>query len=169
MVAIRGFGEFGELAAGAPVKVASVDNDAAHARAVAADPLGAAVGDDVGAEGDGTRDVAAHAESVVDDQRDTGIVGDFGDGRDVRDVVLWVADGLNVDGSGVFVNRVFDLGGVIAVNELNLDLELLHVHSELVVRAAIEPTGADKVVAWLAAIRDGHELASIHDQTRGGS
>ena len=85
-------------------------------------------------------------------------MGDFCDGRDVRDVVLWVADGLDVDGSGVLVNRVFDVGRVIAVDELDLDLELLHVHSELVVRAAIEPTGADKVVAWLAAICDGHEL-----------
>lgn len=161
MVAIRGLGEFRELAAGAPVKVASVDNDAAHARAVAANPFGAAVGDDIGAQGDGTRDVAAHAESVVNDQRDTGVVGDFCDGRDVRDVVLWIADGLDVDGSGVFVNRVFDVGGIIALNKLDLDLELLHVHSELVVRAAIQPTGADKVVAWLAAICDGHELARI--------
>ncbi len=49
VVAIRGFGEFGELAAGTPVKVAAIDDDATHARAVAADPFGAAVGDDVGA------------------------------------------------------------------------------------------------------------------------
>lgn len=50
VVAVRGLREFGELAAGAPVEVASVDHDAAHARAVAADPFGAAVGDDVGAQ-----------------------------------------------------------------------------------------------------------------------
>lgn len=49
VVAIRGLCEFGELAAGAPVKVASIDNDATHARAVAADPFRAAVGDDVSA------------------------------------------------------------------------------------------------------------------------
>ena len=47
VVAVRGLRELGELAAGAPVKVASVDHDATHARAVAADPFGAAVGDDV--------------------------------------------------------------------------------------------------------------------------
>lgn len=50
VVAVGGLREFGELAAGAPVEVASVDDDTAHARAVAADPFGAAVGDDVGTE-----------------------------------------------------------------------------------------------------------------------
>ena len=49
MVAIRRLCEFRELAAGTPVKVTSVDNDATHTRAVAADPFGAAVGDNVGA------------------------------------------------------------------------------------------------------------------------
>ena len=49
VVAIRGLCEFGELAAGAPVKVAAINNDTTHARAVAADPFGAAVGDNVGA------------------------------------------------------------------------------------------------------------------------
>ena len=88
-------------------------------------------------------------------------MGDFGNGRDVRDVVLWVADSLNVNSSGVFINHVLDVGRVIAMNELDVDLELLHVHSELVVRAAIEPAGADEVVAWLTAIGDGHKLASI--------
>ncbi len=88
-------------------------------------------------------------------------MGDLCNGGDVRDVVLWVADGLDVNSSGVFINHVFDFGGVVAMDELDLDLELLHVHSELVVRAAIEPAGADKVVAWLAAIRDGHKLASM--------
>ena len=87
-------------------------------------------------------------------------MGDFCNGCDVGDVVLWVADGLNVNSSGVFINHVFDVSGVIAMDELDGDLELLHVHSELVVRAAIEPAGADKVVAWLTAIGDGHELAN---------
>lgn len=93
-------------------------------------------------------------------------MGDFGNGCDVRDVVLWVADGLNIDSSGVFINHVFDVGGIIAVNEFDGDLELLHIHSELVVRAAIEPAGADKVVAWLTAIGDGHELAIISMVTK---
>lgn len=88
-------------------------------------------------------------------------MGDLCDGRDVRDVVLWIADGLNIDGSSVFINRVFDIGGVIALDELDGDLELFHVDSELVVRAAVEPAGADKVVARLTAIGDGHELARI--------
>ena len=88
-------------------------------------------------------------------------MGDFCNGRDVRDVVLWVADRLDVNSAGVFINQVFDLGGVIAVDELDVDLELLHVHSELVVRAAVEPAGADKIVTWLAAIRDGHKLARL--------
>lgn len=88
-------------------------------------------------------------------------MGDFCNGRDVRDVVFWVADGLDINSPGVFVNHVLDLGGVVAVDELDVDLKLLHVHSELVVRAAVEPAGADKVVTWLAAIGDGHELGKL--------
>ena len=51
---------------GAPVELAAVDDDAADRRAVAADPLGRRVHDDVGAVLDGTAVEAARAEGVVD-------------------------------------------------------------------------------------------------------
>lgn len=74
--------------------------------------------------------------------------------------MLWVADSLDINASGVFINQVLNVGRVIAMDKLDVDLELLHVKSELVVRAAIEPAGADKIVAWLTTIGEGHELAS---------
>ena len=50
----------------APVEVAAVDNDAADGGAVAADPLGGAMDDDIGAVGDGAAEETSGAECVVD-------------------------------------------------------------------------------------------------------
>jgi len=50
----------------APVELAAVDDDAADRGAVAADPFGRAVDDDVGAVVDRAAEVAAGAEGVVD-------------------------------------------------------------------------------------------------------
>lgn len=66
VVSLRGLGELGELSAGGPVEVASVDDDASHAGAVASDPLRAGVRDDVRTQGDGPAEVSTHAEGVVD-------------------------------------------------------------------------------------------------------
>jgi hypothetical protein len=67
VVAFAGLDELGEaFAVGAPVELAGVDDDAADGCAVAADPFCGGVDDDVGAVVDGTEEVAACAEGVVD-------------------------------------------------------------------------------------------------------
>ena len=96
MIAISGLCEAGKFAGFRPVEVPAVDDDAAHAGAVAADPFGAAVRDDVGAEGDGFGEIAAHAEGVVDDKRDSCRVGNVCDSLDVWDVELRVSNSLAV-------------------------------------------------------------------------
>lgn len=106
---------------------------------MAADPFSAGVGDDIGAESEGALDVPAHAESVVDDERDTLVVGDLGNCWDVGNVVLGVGNGFDVHGSGILVDGCGNLGWVIADNEFDLDVEFLHVDTELVVGSAIEP------------------------------
>ena len=67
VVAVRGLDHLGEaLGVLAPVELAAVDDDARNGRAVAADPLGRRVHDDVGAVVDGTDEIAAGTKGVVD-------------------------------------------------------------------------------------------------------
>lgn len=58
-----------------PIKLAR-DDDASNRRAVAADPLGDRLNDNVGAELEGADEVASAAEGVVDDEGDLVLVGE---------------------------------------------------------------------------------------------
>jgi hypothetical protein len=149
VVSISSLSEAGELATLRPVEVATVDDDTTHGGTVTTNPLGEGVGDDVGTELDGALDVTTHTEGVVDDQGDASIVGNLGNGGDIWDVVLGVTDGLDVDGTGLVINRSRDILGFLALNPLDIDLELLQVDTELVVGSTVQPTGADEVVAGL--------------------
>jgi hypothetical protein len=86
---------------------------------------------------DGPHEVAAGAEGVVYDDGDAGFVSDGGDLLEVGDVVLWVADGFDVDGFGLFVDGSFEVFGVIAVDEFGRDAEAGEGDLELVVCAAV--------------------------------
>lgn len=67
VVALGRFDELGESSGVlAPVEFTAVDDDAGNGGAVAADPFGCAVDDDIGAVIDGTGEVAACSEGVVD-------------------------------------------------------------------------------------------------------
>ena len=137
VVPIGWFGEAGEFAAGGPVEFPAIYNDAAHGCTVPSNPLGATVGDDVGAKGNGSGEVAAHAEGVVDDEGNPRRVSNIRDGPDVGNIVLGVRDGFDVNTPGVFVDSGGDLLRVITHDPLDGDVELLHVHSELVVGTAV--------------------------------
>lgn len=66
VVALRGLDELGEAGGVlAPVELAAVDDDAADGGAVAADPLGCALDDDIRAVVDRADEVAAGTEGVV--------------------------------------------------------------------------------------------------------
>lgn len=65
VVAVRGLRHLREAAV-VPLELAAVDDDAADGGAVAADPLGGGVDDDVGAVLDGADEVASRAKGVVD-------------------------------------------------------------------------------------------------------
>lgn len=66
MVTSSGLNELGEArAVGTPVELAGIDDDAADGGAVAADPLGRRMDNDVGAVVDGAREVATRAEGIV--------------------------------------------------------------------------------------------------------
>ena len=61
MITFRRFREALELAACGPVELSGVDHDAPDGRTVATNPFGGTVDDDIGAQRDGTDDVATCA------------------------------------------------------------------------------------------------------------
>ena len=58
------------------------------------------------------------------------VVGDLGDLGQRRDGVLGVADALDVDRLGLVVDDGCERLGVLAVHELDADVELLEEHYE---------------------------------------
>lgn len=67
VIALRGLDELGEPGAVlTPVELARVDDDSADGCAVAADPLGGRVNDNVGAVVNGSDEVAASAKGIID-------------------------------------------------------------------------------------------------------
>lgn len=75
MVALGGFDELRESSGVlAPVEFTAVDDDTGDGGAVATDPFGCAVDDDVGAVIDGTDEVAACSEGVVNLVRVLGVI-----------------------------------------------------------------------------------------------
>ena len=114
--------EGGEFAAGLPVELAGVNDDAAQRGAVAADELGGRMDNDVGTMLD-RADQVGRAEGVVDDKRNAVLVGDSGNGVNVGDVGVGVAKRFNIDSAGVVLNGSLDLGQIMGVDKGRLHTE----------------------------------------------
>jgi len=163
VVAGVGGSDVAVLAAGLPVKLAAVHDDAAQRGAVAADELGGRVDDDVRAVLDGTDEVRG-AKGVINDQRQAVLVGDGRDGVDVGDVTVGVAQSLEVDGLGVGLDRVLDLFQVMCIHEGGGDAELGQGVLQQVIAAAVDGLLGHDVVAGLRQRLDG-----VGDGRRAGS
>ena len=81
-----------------PVERAAIHDDAAHRIAMAADELRQRMHDDVGAIFD-RPDEIGRRQRVVDDQRKTMLVRDFGDGLDVDELAAGIGKALDEDGA----------------------------------------------------------------------
>ena len=93
-------------------------------------------------------------------------MGNLGNGLQVRDVVLGVANALDVDSLGLVVNGSSDILGLVAVDELGVDAKTGEEDLELVVGATVEVGGGHDVVAGMGEGVDGDELGSL--ARRGG-
>ena len=142
--------------AGGPVEFAGVDDDAADAGAVAAEPFGERVDDDVRAEVDGSGEIG-RGEGGIDDQRQAVGVGDVGDGLEVGDFQRGIGDGLAEQGAGLGVDGGGEVFRVVGIDEAHLDAERGQDVVELGVGAAVEVAGGDDVVAGLGEVDDGVE------------
>lgn len=120
---------------------------------MAANPLRRAVHDDIRTVLNGADEVSyielahallrgihprltSHAERVVDNQGNTVIMCDLRELRERRNVILGVADALDVDGFCLIVDSSGELRGVVAMNELDSDPETLQEYYEKSAKSA---------------------------------
>ena len=104
---------------------------------MAADELGGRVDHDVCAVLDGADQVRG-AEGVVDDQRQAVLVGNGGNGINVGDIAVGVAQGLQIDGLGVGLDGVLHLGQIVSVDKGGGHAELGQGVLQQVVAAAVD-------------------------------
>ena len=137
------------MTAGRPRELAAVDDDAADAGAVAAEPLCQGMDDDVGPVIDGLGEVRG-AEGAVDYQGDAVVVGDFGDCIEVGDLERRVRDRLDEEGARVGVDCLAEVFWVGAVDEAHGDAEAGENVVELSEGPAVQVARRNNVVTALS-------------------
>ena len=157
MVPLRGVHEAGEFAI-RPIEFSTVDDDTAHAGAVAANPFRAAVRDDICAEREWLADVAAHSKCVVNDYGDPSFVCDFCYGGYIGDIELRVSDGLEINRPRFVIDSSSDVFRILTLDKFDVDVEFLEIDTKLIVRPTVKPSGADEIEARFANSRYGHKL-----------
>ena len=93
MIARIGFDELRELARLFPVKLAALDDNAAKCRAVPADKFSRAVDDNIRAEFK-RANLIGRGERVINDERDFMLVRNVGDGLNINERGVGIADGV---------------------------------------------------------------------------
>ncbi len=122
------------------------DEDAADGDAVAAEEFGHRMGDDVGAQLEGAAEIG-RGEGIVDHERQAGLVGDLGDGRDVHYLEPGIAERLAVEEARLGPYRRLEGGGVARIDEARDDAEARQGVVEEIVAAAIERGRGDDMPA----------------------
>lgn len=87
---------------------------------MAANELGGGVDHNVSAVFNGTDQIGG-AECIIDYQRQSIFVSNVSNGVNVRNITVGVAQGLNVDGLGVGLDRMFHGGEVVDIHKAGVD------------------------------------------------
>ena len=148
------FGKLRELATGRPVELATIYDDAAEGRSMAADKLGGRMHHHVGTVFDGANQVG-RTEGVVDDQRDLVLVGDCCDSVDIRDVGMGVAEGLDKDEFRVFLDGGLDALEIVGIYKRGLDTEGAERVLQQVESTAVNRALDNHVISTAGKSRDG--------------
>lgn len=88
-------------------------------------------------------------------------MGDLGNGLEIGDVVLGVANALHVDGLGLVVDQSLNVLDLVAVGEPGRDSEAGKEDLELVVGATVQQGRGDNVVTGVGEGVDGDELSRL--------
>ena len=121
---------------------------------MAADILGRRMDADVGAVVEGPEQVRG-AKGIVDDQRDTIVIGDTRHCLEVDDVDVGVADGLDEHGTGLIVDGPTEVLGIDGIDQRGLNAMLGKGIGEEIEGAAIERLGGDDLLAGVGNIENG--------------
>ena len=147
-----GLGKGRELARhGRPIELAAFDNHAAERGAVAADELRGGLHHDVGAVLQRAEQVRG-GEGVVDDKRQVVLVRDVGDGLDVGQVGVGVAEGLDVDELRVVLDGILEVLRVARLHEGGGHAIARERVAQQVEGAAVDVLGGHDVVAGLGDV-----------------
>ena len=147
-------GELRELAAGSPVELAAIHDDAAESRTVTADELGRRMHNHVGTVFNWANQVR-RTEGVVDNQRTLVLVGNRRDGVDIRNVGMRVAERFDEDELRVALDCGFDTLEIVRVDERGLDTEGAERMLQQVESTAINRALGNHVIALASESRDG--------------
>lgn len=154
MISLTGLGKLWELAALLPVKLAGIDYDTTNGRAVATDPLGSAVDDNIRTMINRTDDISTSTKRIVDDERNVIVVCHLGNLGEGCDVVLGVSDALYVECLGLFVDCSSKIFGLVAGDKLDGDPVLFQKDLELIIGSTIE-------IGTIELNRNGLELGGL--------
>jgi hypothetical protein len=135
------------------------------------------VHDDVRSKVDGSTEVSSRTECVVNNHRNTSLVCDGNDLLEIWDVVLRVADTLELDSSQplspdilsrthvnslrLLVNRGLEVIGLVSIDELGLDAQTWEEDLQLVVCASVQVRRCDYVVPSMCESGNRNELCSL--------
>ena len=119
-----------------------------------ADELRRRIDHDVDAVLDRPQQRGGH-DRVVAERREPVLVRRVGDRAEVRDVVLRIAEALEVDAPGVLVDEIVDLLWMVRIEEAHFDAHALHGLGEERPGAAIEARRRDEVLPRVADREDG--------------
>src|SRR5208283_725713 len=97
--------EIREASRSPPIEVAAVNDNPADGGSMTTDELSGGVDNDIGAPLDGPAE-SGRGRGVVDDQRQLVLVGDAGEGFDIDNVKLGIAESLGINGFGLLVDRL---------------------------------------------------------------
>ena len=134
-----------------PVEVAAFHDHTAEGGAVAANELGCGFNHDISAMLQRAEQVRG-GEGIVDDHRQMMLVGDGGDGFEVRQVGVRIAEGLEVDELGVLLDGVLELLRILGGDEGGGDAVTRQGVTQQVEGATVDVLGGDDVIAGLGDV-----------------
>jgi hypothetical protein len=104
--------------------------------------------------------------SFTYNERDTFVMGQLGNGFEIRNIVSRIADSFHIHGFRLVIDGCGKLLGRIILDEFGLYSQSAEEDFELIVSTTVEVTSRDDVVTSMGQRSDGHELSSL---TRRGS
>ena len=145
----------------APVERARVHDHAAHARAVSADPFRGRLHKHMHPVPQRLANRAAGAERIVDDQREIVLLRQGCERLEIRHGEPRIADRFQVDRLGLRIDQGLEARHLHAIGKPCLDPDVFEGVFKLIVGAAVEVRGRDKIITHRSNIIDREKLRRV--------